>query len=91
MTWETKVVTINGADVTCQVDGKVIELPYNEDVEKSTPSIKIDGVDYLCLNILNVANRNETLLIETRESDESASRGNKNKSSRKSVSGETES
>ena len=91
MTWETKVITINGNDVTCQIDGKVIELPYNEDIEKSTPSIKIDGVDYLCLNILNVANRNETLLIETRESDESASRGNKNKSGRKSVSGETDS
>ena len=91
MTWETKVVTINGNDITCQFDGKVIELPYNEDIEISTPSIKIDGVDYLCLNTLNVANRNETLLIETRESDESASRGNKNKSSRKSVSGETDS
>jgi len=90
MSWSEIIANINGKDYACHVNDGHLSIPYDINLIDCDISIKIDDVAYNAIDLVNIADRNEIILIKLRESDESAPRANKHKSGRKELSGKTD-
>ena len=81
MAWIKGEIVVSGETVTGQInmsdDTVLIEVPYAEGVETGS-AVSVQGKDFVLNSVVNVGNRNETLLLGAKN-DEQVSRRAKGK------------
>ena len=81
MAWIKGEIVVSGETVTGHInmsnDTVLIEVPYAEGVETGS-AVSVQGKDFVLNSVVNVGNRNETLLLGAKN-DEQVSRRAKGK------------
>ena len=84
MAWEKITITANDNEIEAMKNGNQIEMPYLEGISTDS-TISVDGKAIEVTMITNVAERNETLLLEVKIDDKQVKRGTRSKSKSEEV------
>ena len=86
MAWETLTIEINGENFTCHAQGSTFSIPCSSNLEVGN-SFKVGAVVWEVTEAIDVAQRNEILLINAKEvkNDKSKKGRNEDKSGGKDV------
>ena len=88
MAWEKINITADGVEIEGVKNGNQIEMPYAEGISTES-TISVDGKAIEVTMITNVAERNETLLLEVKIDGKQVKRGTRNKSKSEEVQDKT--
>ena len=88
MAWEKITITANDKEIEAFKNGNQIEMPYIEDISTES-TISVDGKAIEVTMVTNIADRNETLLLEVKQDDKQVKRGTRNKSKTEEVQNKT--
>ena len=78
MAWKKITITANDNEIEGMKNGNQIEMPYSEGISTDS-TISVDGKAIEVTMITNVAERNETLLLEVKIDDKQVKRGARSK------------
>ena len=86
MAWETLTIEINGENFTCHAQGSTFSIPCSSNLEVGN-SFKVGAVVWEVTEAIDVAQRNEILLINAKEvkNDKSKKGRNEDKSGGKDL------
>lgn len=87
MAWETLTINADGKDYTCHVQGSTFSIPCSSSLEVGN-TFKVGAVIWEVTEAIDVAQRNEILLINAKEvkNDKSKTRRDKDKLSKSGLS-----
>jgi len=71
--WIEKEVTIDKKKINCLVNGNQVEVPFYDGISTDLDKISINSELYKVLSLVNVADRDETILITIEVNNESES------------------
>ncbi len=87
MAWETITINVDGKNFTCHAQGSTFSIPCSSNLEVGN-SFKVGACVWEVTEAIDVAQRNEILLINAKEvkNDKSKTRRNNDKPSKSRVS-----
>lgn len=87
MAWETITINVDGKNFTCHAQGSTFSIPCSSNLEVGN-SFKVGACIWEVTEAIDVAQRNEILLINAKEvkNDKSKTRRNNDKPSKSGVS-----
>jgi hypothetical protein len=89
MAWNSVSIEINGSTILGHMQGSTVSVPFSSGFEVGN-SFKVGGVEYLIETAIDIAGRNEIILITAKEvkNDKSKTRRNEPKPKRAIVQSE---